>query len=145
LNSKKKSPQPFEHLLPPTPALVFIIRRLGCPVCRTTALLLSSIKPQLDSLNIPLVGITWQTNGELKAFLEGGFWNGDLYLDENRASYVATKTSGFFGFFKLIGSFFSSLSAPFKERMHRTPGNNNEIASVYSTITVVSGLIFFFF
>lgn len=115
-------------------ALVFIIRRLGCPVCRTTALLLSSLRPQLDAQGIKLIGVTFQTGEELKSYLESGYLKGDLYLDQNKKSYEAANTKGIFGFFKLLSGFFSGLSPAFKARMGKVTGNNNEVAAVFSTI-----------
>jgi peroxiredoxin len=117
--------------------LLFVIRRLGCPICRTTAMLLSSIKPQLEAQGVKLAAVTFQTGEELRDFLQGGFFQGDIFLDPYKGVYQATETSGFWGMFKFLGSLFGGLSPDFKERTKKTPGNRNEVTTVYSTILVV--------
>jgi len=87
-----------------------------------------------------LIGLTWQSGEELKAFLEGGFFTGELYHDPEKAAYHATRTSGVHGVFKFFYSFFTSASAAFKAKYHETPGNNKEVIPVYSSITVISGI-----
>jgi hypothetical protein len=110
-------------------------------VCRTTCLLLSSIRPQLDAHNIPLVGVTFQTGDELKAFLDAGYFNGELYLDEERKAYQATETSGLIGFFKLFADLFTKLSPAFRHRLSKTTGNSRGIAAVFSTIAAIKGVL----
>jgi len=125
--------------------VLFIIRRLGCPICRTTCLLLSSLKPHLDAKGIKLVGVTFQTGEELRSFLEGHFFHGDLFLDESRESYKATGVSGICGVFSLIRSFIMELSSPFRARMKDVTSNNNELSTVYSVVAAVaSGELLFF-
>jgi hypothetical protein len=120
-------------------SVVFIIRRLGCPVCRTAALLISSVSPQLQAKGISMNCVTFQTGDELRQFLAAGYWIGDHYLDAKRESYAIAGTTGLMGAFKLFSSFFTSLSDAFKTRLKNISGNNNEISTVYSTILGIQG------
>jgi len=118
----------------PQDSLIFIIRRLGCPVCRTTALIISSVGPQLRAKGITLNCLTFQVGDELRQFLENGYFVGDHYLDQKKEAYEVTETSGIFGVFKLFFNLFFGLSDGFKARMRRTNGNYKEVTTVYSTI-----------
>lgn len=60
-------------------------------MCRAWALDLSSIKPQLDAQGIGLVGVGVEELG-VQAFVDGKYFDGDLYIDQNLATY---KSLGF--------------------------------------------------
>ncbi|EKX54757.1 hypothetical protein GUITHDRAFT_149853 [Guillardia theta CCMP2712] len=47
----------------PAGAVVFLIRRMGCPLCREEALSLSGLKPKLDARGIRLIGIAGEHLG----------------------------------------------------------------------------------
>jgi hypothetical protein len=108
--------------------------------------------PQLEAKGVKLVGVTFQTGEELKAFLTGNFWFGDLYLDTEKKTYDAVGTSGVWGAFALIKSLFSGLSPAFRARMKMVNGNSKEVTTVYSTMVAIDpsmfpflSLFFFFF
>eukprot|EP01132_Coremiostelium_polycephalum_P002223 gene2223-2740_t len=69
-------------------SVVVIFRRFGCLICRIQAMDLSSIKPRLDSMGINLIGIGFESLG-LNEFIQGGFFNGEIYIDKTRAVYRA--------------------------------------------------------
>ncbi|CAB1314696.1 unnamed protein product, partial [Coregonus sp. 'balchen'] len=58
----------------------------GCQVCRWTAAEISKLEPDLTANGIALVGIGPEETG-LKEFKEGGFFKGDLYIDEKKQCY----------------------------------------------------------
>ncbi|KAE8593339.1 hypothetical protein XENTR_v10019079 [Xenopus tropicalis] len=73
-----------------TTVLLFL-RRFGCQICRWIAKDIGKLKASCDAHQIRLVGIGPEEVG-LKEFLEGNFFNGELYIDESKESY---KTLGF--------------------------------------------------
>ncbi|XP_006871795.1 PREDICTED: prostamide/prostaglandin F synthase [Chrysochloris asiatica] len=62
------------------------LRRFGCMVCRWISRDLSSLKGLLDQHNVRLVGVGPETVG-LQEFLDGGYFAGELYLDETKQFY----------------------------------------------------------
>jgi prostamide/prostaglandin F2alpha synthase len=72
----------------PGPVLICMFRRWGCGLCRMSAVQVSSLKPYLDPLNVQLIGLGVERVG-VEEFIEGNFFAGQLYLDENRQSYAA--------------------------------------------------------
>ncbi|XP_036387516.1 prostamide/prostaglandin F synthase [Megalops cyprinoides] len=66
--------------------VLFFLRRFGCQVCRWTAAELSKLKDDLSESGVGLVGIGPEETG-LKEFLDGGFFKGELYIDEKKQSY----------------------------------------------------------
>ncbi|XP_067094491.1 prostamide/prostaglandin F synthase [Osmerus mordax] len=68
------------------PAILFFLRRFGCQVCRWTAAEVSKLEPDLKASGVALVGIGPEETG-LKEFKEGGFFKGDIYVDEKKQSY----------------------------------------------------------
>ncbi|XP_045781129.1 prostamide/prostaglandin F synthase-like isoform X2 [Maniola jurtina] len=71
-------------------AIIFF-RRWGCIFCRLWAKELGEIAPILKKNNIKLVGIGLETAGS-KEFIDGKFFDGDLYYVEDRSTY---QTLGF--------------------------------------------------
>lgn len=66
--------------------VVFFLRRFGCQVCRWTAVEVSKLKEDLSANNVTLVGVGPEEIG-LKEFQDGGFFKGDLYIDEMKQTY----------------------------------------------------------
>ncbi|XP_030041211.1 prostamide/prostaglandin F synthase isoform X1 [Manduca sexta] len=66
-------------------AIIFF-RRWGCMFCRLWAKELGDIKPVLDKHNIKLVGIGVEEAGS-KDFVDGKYFDGDLYYVENISTY----------------------------------------------------------
>uniref|UniRef100_A0ABI7ZAP9 Peroxiredoxin like 2B n=3 Tax=Felidae TaxID=9681 RepID=A0ABI7ZAP9_FELCA len=62
------------------------LRRFGCSVCRWIARDLSSLRGLLDQHGVRLVGVGPEALG-LQEFLEGGYFAGELYLDESKRFY----------------------------------------------------------
>uniref|UniRef100_A0A673U1F3 Prostamide/prostaglandin F synthase n=1 Tax=Suricata suricatta TaxID=37032 RepID=A0A673U1F3_SURSU len=62
------------------------LRRFGCSVCRWIARDLSSLKGLLEQHGVRLVGVGPEALG-LQEFLEGGYFAGELYLDESKRFY----------------------------------------------------------
>ncbi|XP_006885878.1 PREDICTED: prostamide/prostaglandin F synthase [Elephantulus edwardii] len=62
------------------------LRRFGCMVCRWIAKDLSSLKGLLDQHGVRLVGVGPEALG-LQEFLDGGYFAGELYLDESKQFY----------------------------------------------------------
>ncbi|KAM3968725.1 prostamide/prostaglandin F synthase [Aphomia sociella] len=66
-------------------AIIFF-RRWGCMLCRLWAKELAEIAPVLERNNVKLVGIGVEEAGS-KEFVEGKFFDGDLYYVENLSTY----------------------------------------------------------
>uniref|UniRef100_A0ABK0LB38 Prostamide/prostaglandin F synthase n=1 Tax=Rattus norvegicus TaxID=10116 RepID=A0ABK0LB38_RAT len=62
------------------------LRRFGCMVCRWIAQDLSNLRGILDQNDVRLVGIGPEALG-LQEFLDGGYFSGELYLDESKQIY----------------------------------------------------------
>ncbi|XP_013178433.1 PREDICTED: prostamide/prostaglandin F synthase-like isoform X1 [Papilio xuthus] len=67
-------------------AVVIFFRRWGCMLCRLWAKELSEIAPVLKKNNIKLVGIGVENAGS-KEFLEGKFFDGELYHVDDISTY----------------------------------------------------------
>jgi len=63
----------------------------------------SAIKPILDSNNINLVGVGLEELG-VQEFIDGKYFEGDLYIDSDKKAYNALgfKRFGFFGLFPAV-------------------------------------------
>ncbi|TNN66219.1 Prostamide/prostaglandin F synthase [Liparis tanakae] len=68
------------------PVVLFFLRRFGCQVCRWMATEISKLEPDLRASGVALVGVGPEEFG-LKEFMEGGFFKGSLYVDEDKKSY----------------------------------------------------------
>uniref|UniRef100_I3M3C0 Prostamide/prostaglandin F synthase n=2 Tax=Ictidomys tridecemlineatus TaxID=43179 RepID=I3M3C0_ICTTR len=62
------------------------LRRFGCMVCRWIARDLSNLQGVLDQHGVRLLGVGPETLG-LQEFLNGGYFSGELYLDESKQFY----------------------------------------------------------
>ncbi|KAM4650499.1 prostamide/prostaglandin F synthase [Discoglossus pictus] len=67
-------------------SVLFFLRRFGCQICRWTAKEVSKLKESLDANQIRLIGVGPENTG-LQEFLDGNFFNGEVYLDESKQSY----------------------------------------------------------
>ncbi|XP_007529585.1 prostamide/prostaglandin F synthase isoform X1 [Erinaceus europaeus] len=68
------------------PCVVAGLRRFGCMVCRWIARDLSGLQGLLKQHGVRLVGVGPETLG-LQEFLDGGYFGGELYLDESKQFY----------------------------------------------------------
>ncbi|XP_058848921.1 prostamide/prostaglandin F synthase [Acipenser ruthenus] len=66
--------------------VLFFLRRFGCQVCRWTATEVSKLKEDLSENGVALVGVGPEEAG-LQEFQEGGYFKGDLYIDELKQCY----------------------------------------------------------
>lgn len=82
--------------------------------CRLAAREVSAIKPILDENNVKLVGVGLEELG-VQEFIDGKFFDGELYIDTDKKSYNAL---GFkrFGFFGLFPAVLSSLARAAQSR-----------------------------
>ncbi|XP_005545060.4 prostamide/prostaglandin F synthase isoform X7 [Macaca fascicularis] len=62
------------------------LRRFGCVVCRWIAQDLSGLAGLLEQHGVRLVGVGPEALG-LQEFLDGGYFAGELYLDESKQLY----------------------------------------------------------
>ncbi|KAJ2943051.1 hypothetical protein O0L34_g18740 [Tuta absoluta] len=85
-------------------AAVVFFRRWGCMFCKLWAKELSEIAPILQKNNVKLVGVGLEENGH-KEFVDGKFFDGELYYVEDQKTY---QELGFkrFNIFSIIGSLF---------------------------------------
>lgn len=66
--------------------VLFFLRRFGCQVCRWMAAEVSKLEKDLKAHGIALVGIGPEETG-VKEFKDGGFFKGDIYIDEKKQCY----------------------------------------------------------
>jgi len=76
----------FGHLWADKSCVIIFLRRFGWPFCRLAAKEISLLLPQLTEADIRLVGIGLEPLG-LQEFLDGNFFVGELYVDNNKESY----------------------------------------------------------
>lgn len=71
--------------------------------CRLGAREISAIKPLLDQHDTRLVGVGLEKFG-VEEFIEGNFFNGDLFVDEGKKSYqdLGFKSTGWLGLIPAI-------------------------------------------
>ncbi|KAL0984261.1 hypothetical protein UPYG_G00139160 [Umbra pygmaea] len=69
-----------------TGAVVMVVRRPGCALCREEAAELSSLRPQLDELGVPLYAVVKEHIGtEIQNFRP--YFNGEIFVDEKKGFY----------------------------------------------------------
>ncbi|XP_034632267.1 peroxiredoxin-like 2A isoform X1 [Trachemys scripta elegans] len=67
-------------------AVIMAVRRPGCFLCREEASELSSLKPQLDQLGVPLYAVVKEKIGtEVEDFQH--YFKGEIFLDEKKKFY----------------------------------------------------------
>uniref|UniRef100_A0A673K2L6 Peroxiredoxin-like 2A n=1 Tax=Sinocyclocheilus rhinocerous TaxID=307959 RepID=A0A673K2L6_9TELE len=82
-------------------AVIMAVRRPGCFLCREEASELSSLKPQLDELGVPLYAVVKENVGtEIQDFRP--HFAGEIFLDEKQAFYgPQQRKMGVLGFIRL--------------------------------------------
>ncbi|XP_074831637.1 prostamide/prostaglandin F synthase isoform X2 [Carettochelys insculpta] len=85
-NALKHAVVELQTLWRDQPCVVLFLRRFGCQVCRWVAKETSKLKELLDSRNIRLIGVGPESVG-LQEFINGGYFSGELYLDEAKKCY----------------------------------------------------------
>ncbi|KAM8923786.1 peroxiredoxin-like 2A [Pelodytes ibericus] len=67
-------------------AVIMVVRRPGCFLCREEASGLSALKPQLDQLGVPLFAVVKEKIGtEVEDFQP--FFKGEIFIDEKKRFY----------------------------------------------------------
>ncbi|MCI4390407.1 hypothetical protein PGIGA_G00122230 [Pangasianodon gigas] len=66
--------------------VIFFLRRFGCQICRWAAVEVSKLEKDLSANGVALVGIGPEETG-LKEFKDGGFFKGEIYIDEKKQCY----------------------------------------------------------
>jgi len=67
--------------------VLVVFRRFGCMMCREAAVRMSALRSKLEELGARVVGIGFDSPSEVQEFLL--YWNGELYLDQQRNVYKA--------------------------------------------------------
>ena len=70
------------------PAFVHLMRRFGCRLCRGSAMELSRALPHLKAKGVRCIAVGLEQLG-VDEFVEGKFWDGELYIDEGKKAYKA--------------------------------------------------------
>jgi len=84
------------------------LRRWGWQMCRAWALDLSSIKAKLDGQDVALVAVGLEELG-VKTFVDGKYFDGELYIDQNLATYKSLGMKRI-GMFSVAGQLISKQS-----------------------------------
>ncbi|CAK9233576.1 unnamed protein product [Sphagnum troendelagicum] len=85
------------------PVIVHVLRRFGCQLCRGAAVEMGKIFPQLEASGVRIVGVGIEKLG-LEEFQQGGFWKGELYIDNGKKIHKALdiKSVGILGTVKML-------------------------------------------
>ncbi|GJP31769.1 hypothetical protein CLOM_g14977 [Closterium sp. NIES-68] len=70
------------------PVLIHFLRRFGCRICRGGAMDMSRAIPHLQKAGVRVVAIGLDHLG-LDEFVDGGYWKGELYIDDGKRAYQA--------------------------------------------------------
>lgn len=70
------------------PVLIHVLRRFGCQLCRGGAVEMGKIFPDLEAHGVRIIGIGIEKVG-LEDFQKGGFWKGELYIDNGKKIHKA--------------------------------------------------------
>ena len=95
----KLFPLPLTDAVPPISAgelwrdrsaVLYLVRRPGCVLCRAEATKLYTLKPELDALGVSLVAVLHENREEQVEQFRGEFWPGaPVYLDTDMALFKA--------------------------------------------------------
>lgn len=103
LKTIQKEPRTFKakELWEKKGAVIMAVRRPGCFLCREEAADLSSLKPKLDELGVPLYAVVKENiKSEVKDFQP--YFKGDVFLDEKKRFYGPQRRKMMFmGFIRL--------------------------------------------
>lgn len=73
-----------------SPAVIYVVRRPGCVLCRAEATKLYEIKPKLDELGVSLVAVLHENIPEQVAEFQNEYWpSSGIYLDTEKKLYEA--------------------------------------------------------
>jgi prostamide/prostaglandin F2alpha synthase len=70
------------------PAVLILLRRFGCLLCRAHCIRMSRIKSTLDQNGIRLIAIGFDSRG-YSAFSRGNYFTGEVFIDEDQVIYKA--------------------------------------------------------
>ncbi|CAI5493174.1 unnamed protein product [Closterium sp. Naga37s-1] len=70
------------------PVVIHFLRRFGCRICRGGAMEMSRAIPHLHNAGVRVVAIGLEHLG-LDEFVDGGYWKGELYIDDGKRAYSA--------------------------------------------------------
>lgn len=79
-------PFPARNLWGQQPAVIFVVRRPGCALCREHALDLSNKQQDFAAKGVKLVGVVHEKLG-VEEFSSEFFKNGEVYFDEEKAFF----------------------------------------------------------
>ncbi|XP_069876829.1 peroxiredoxin-like 2A isoform X1 [Dipodomys merriami] len=103
LKTLEKEPRTFKakELWQKRGAVIMAVRRPGCFLCREEASDLSSLKPKLEELGVPLYAVVKEhISTEVKDFQP--YFKGEIFLDEKKKFYGPQKRKMMFmGFIRL--------------------------------------------
>ncbi|KAM6156919.1 peroxiredoxin-like 2A [Erethizon dorsatum] len=117
LKTLEKEPRTFKakELWEKNGAVIMAVRRPGCFLCREEAADLSSLKPQLDDLGVPLYAVVKEQVGtEVKDFQP--YFKGEIFLDAQKKFYGPQRRKLLFMGFMRLGvwcNFFRAWSGGF--------------------------------
>uniref|UniRef100_A0AC11B500 Peroxiredoxin like 2B n=1 Tax=Ovis aries TaxID=9940 RepID=A0AC11B500_SHEEP len=107
------------------------LRRFGCMVCRWIARDLSNLKGLLDQHGVRLVGVGPEALG-LQEFLDGGYFAGELYLDESKQFY---KELGFKRY-NSLSILPAALGKPVRDVAAKSPGDYTPPESILQALGI---------
>ncbi|CAI5990235.1 unnamed protein product [Closterium sp. NIES-65] len=70
------------------PVVIHFLRRFGCRICRGGAMDMSRAIPHLHNAGVRVVAIGLDHLG-MDEFIDGGYWKGELYIDDGKRAYRA--------------------------------------------------------
>ncbi|CAI5458655.1 unnamed protein product, partial [Closterium sp. Yama58-4] len=70
------------------PVVIHFLRRFGCRICRGGAMNMSRAIPHLHKAGVRVVAIGLDHLG-VEEFVDGGYWKGELYIDDGKRAYRA--------------------------------------------------------
>lgn len=112
LKTLGKEPRTFKakELWEKNGAVIMAVRRPGCFLCREEAADLSSLKPKLDELGVPLYAVVKEdVRSEVKNFQP--YFKGEIFLDEKKRFYGPQKRKMLFMGFVRLGVWYSFFRA----------------------------------
>ncbi|XP_015413244.1 PREDICTED: redox-regulatory protein FAM213A [Myotis davidii] len=133
LKTLEKEPRTFKakELWEKKGAVIMAVRRPGCFLCREEAADLSSLKPKLDELGVPLYAVVKeQVRTEVKDFQP--YFKGEIFLDEKKKFYGPQRRKMMFMGFVRLGvwsNFFRARSGGFSGNLEGVWAKNKASVS----------------
>ncbi|XP_036739833.2 peroxiredoxin-like 2A isoform X2 [Manis pentadactyla] len=112
LKTLEKEPRTFKakKLWEKSGAVIMAVRRPGCFLCREEAADLSSLKPKLDELGVPLYAVVKeQIRTEVEDFQP--YFKGEIFLDEKKKFYGPQRRKMMFLGFVRLGVWYNFFRA----------------------------------